>query len=53
LVVDLLFLGGERLAAAELFEHVVNTGECEAGMLLLLTWKSNSLTGAAFTDGSS
>jgi hypothetical protein len=23
LVVDLLFLGGERLAAAELFEHVV------------------------------
>ena len=36
LVVDELFLGGERLAAAELFEHVVNAGECEAGMLLLL-----------------
>jgi hypothetical protein len=36
LVVDLLFLGGERLAAAELFEHVVNAGEREAGMLLLL-----------------
>jgi hypothetical protein len=36
LVVDLLFLGGERLAAAELFEHVVHAGEREAGMLLLL-----------------
>ena len=36
LVVDLLFLCGERLAAAELFEHVVNSGEREAGMLLLL-----------------
>ena len=36
LVVDLLFLGGEWLAAAELFEHVVNAGEREAGMLLLL-----------------
>ena len=36
LVVDLLFLGGERLAAAELFEHVVNPGEREAGMLILL-----------------
>jgi hypothetical protein len=36
LVVDELFLGGERLAAAELFEHVVNAGEREAGMLLLL-----------------
>ena len=36
LVVDLLFLGGERLAAAELFEHVVNAGERKAWMLLLL-----------------
>ena len=36
LVVDELFLGGERLAAAELFEHVVNAAEREAGMLLLL-----------------
>ena len=36
LVVDWLFLGRERLAAAELFEHVVNAGEREAGMLLLL-----------------
>jgi len=35
-VVDLLFLGGERLAAAELFEHVVNAGERKAGMLRLL-----------------
>ena len=37
LVVDLLLHGGERLAAAELFEHVVNAGKREAGMLLLLT----------------
>jgi hypothetical protein len=36
LVVDLLFLDGEWIAAAELFEHVVNAGEREAGMLLLL-----------------
>jgi hypothetical protein len=36
LVVGLLFLGGERSADAELFEHVVNAGEREAGMLLLL-----------------
>jgi hypothetical protein len=36
LVVDLLLLAGERLAAAELFEHVVNASEGEAGMLLLL-----------------
>ena len=36
LVVDLLFLGCERLAAAELFEHVVYAGEREAGILLLL-----------------
>ncbi len=32
---DVLFLGRERLAAAELFEHVVDAGEREAGMLLL------------------
>jgi hypothetical protein len=36
LVVDLLFFGIQWLAAAELFEHVVNAGEREAGMLLLL-----------------
>ena len=36
LVVDLLFLGGVRIAGAELFQHVVNAVEREAGMLLLL-----------------
>ena len=36
-VVDELFLGCQRLAAAELFKHVVNAGGRKAGMLLLPT----------------
>lgn len=33
LVVDLLVLGGEGFSGAEFFEHVVDAGEREAGML--------------------
>ena len=36
LVVDLLVLGGEGFAAAELFQDVVDAGEGEAGMRFLL-----------------
>ncbi len=36
LVVNLLVLGGEGFAAAEFFQDVVDAGEGEAGMLLLL-----------------
>ena len=50
LVVDELFLGGERLAAAERFEHVVNAGEREAGMLLLLTLAMRIETLAEYAD---
>ena len=36
MVVDLLVLGGEGFAAAELFQDVVEAGEGEAGMRFLL-----------------
>ena len=50
LVVDLLVLGGEGFASAEFFEHVVDAGEGEAGMQLLLALAVRVQTLAEIAD---
>ena len=50
MVVDLLVLGGEGFAAAELFQDVVNAGEGEAGMRYLLALAVRVQTLAEFAD---
>jgi hypothetical protein len=50
LVVDLLVLGGEGFSGAEFFEHVVDAGEREAGIQLLLALAVRVQTLAEIAD---
>jgi hypothetical protein len=50
LIVDLLFLGVEGFSRAELFQHVVDAGEGEAGMKFLLALAVRVKTLAEIAD---